>query len=168
MELNQSMSTNISKLNEHNFTWSMAILHALAMAGRLHYIEATDPPQHPQFVTSSSDPTPNRLEPMDARCKTMNAMDTVCQSAFYHFQDELFKDKCNKIKAGAMIIASIEPSLVRTFQEHRNDCKTLWKTPTKKYKVAMQLDGQYERALLAICKLADFLSITAWIAEQDF
>jgi len=167
-----SISTSISKLNEHNYrTWAIEAKDLLKHLNVGRVVDGSEiiprPPAAPAASGSTTTPTaPNPLDPSyDFQPQSTNS------SYLTHF-DNFLQDwrgyRYNYEEANGSIYVLLDLSIHSRYNDDKfDDLKVLWEAIRSDFEKVIKLDGRFEMAKLTNWKLQLYPSISEWITAQE-
>jgi len=167
-----SISTSISKLNEHNYrTWAIKAKDLLKHLNVWRVVDSSEiiprPPAAPAVSGSTNTPTaPNPLDP------SYDFQHQSTDSWYLTHFDIILPDwrayRNNYEKANGTIRALLEPSIRSGYKDDIfNDPKVFWEAIQSDFEKVFKLDGRFEMAKLTDCKLELYPSISEWITGRE-
>jgi hypothetical protein len=167
-----SISTSISKLNEHNYrTWAIEAKDLLKHLNVWRVVDGSEnipcPPTAPAASGSTTTPTaPNPLDP------SYDFQPQSTDSSYLTFFDTFLRDwrtyRNNYEKANGTSCALLELSIRSRYKDDKfDDPKVLWEAIHTDFKKVIKLDGRFEMAKLTDCKLEQYPSISEWMTAQE-
>ena len=167
-----SISTSISKLNEHNYrTWAIEAKDLLKHLNVWRVVDGSEIIPRPPTAPAASGPTttptaPNPLDPSyDLQLQSTDSSYLTC---FDNFLRDWRTYRNNYEKANGTICALLEPSIRSRYKDDKfDDPKVLWEAIQTDFEKVIKLDGRFEMAKLTDCKLEQYPSISEWITAQE-
>jgi len=167
-----SISTSSSKLNEHNYqTWAMEAKYLLKHLNVWRVVDGSEiiprPPTAPAASGSTTTPTaPNPLDP--SYDFEPRSTDSLYLTHFDNFLRDWRTYRNNYEKANGTICALLDPSIHSRYKDGMfDDPKVLWEAIGTNFEKVIKLDGRFEMAMLTVCKLEHYPSISEWITAQE-
>jgi hypothetical protein len=180
-------STSVSlKLTERNYRqWRVEAEAMLQGLGLWKYVtgemRVPRPPLPPSTsdastiivssdASSSNASSPTRLvlrDPRDADYDFLpESTDSAYLGRFEHFLRDWERWQMNNDKAKGQIVCTMDRATQMRFPNH-DDLKLLWEAIKSDFEKVIKLDGNYELAKLASCRLESYSTVAEWQATQE-
>jgi len=175
-----------AKLTERNYRqWRVEAEAMLQGLGLWKYVtgemRVPRPPLPPPTPASSSDASSSGTssgtsssstrfvlrDPRDADYDFLpESTDSAYLGRFEHFLRDWERWQMNNDKAIGQVICTMDPATQMRFPNF-TEPKLLWEAIKTEFEKAMKLDGNYEVAKLASCRLESYSTVAQWQAAQE-